>query len=131
MLIFLLLHLIFFFNLPDFLRKDTDFTYITLACEEGFLVEAHKVILSASSPFFQNLLKRNKPTHPLVYMRCWKSEDLVAILDFLYFGEANIFQDDLDTFLSIAKELDLKGLNEDNKEESSDTKNIRKTWLLK
>ena len=123
----LLLHLIFFFNLPDFLRKDTDFTYITLACEEGFLVEAHKVILSASSPFFQNLLKRNKPTHPLVYMIGWKSEDLVAILDFLYFGEANIFQDDLDTFLSIAKELDLKGLNEDNKEESSDTKNIRKT----
>ena len=90
-------------------------------------MEAHKFILSASSPFIQNLLKRNKPTNPLVYMIGWKSEDLVAILDFLYFGEENIFQDDLDTFLSIEEDLDLKGLNEDNNEESSDTKNIRKT----
>ena len=37
------------------LRKDCEFTDVTLACEDGHQVEAHKVILSASSPFFQNL----------------------------------------------------------------------------
>ena len=93
------------------LRKDNDFTDVTLACEDGHQVEAHKVVLSESSPFFQNLLKRNKHTHPLIYMRGMKSEDLLAIVDFLYYGEANIYQDNLDTFLSIAEELKLKGLN--------------------
>ena len=34
-----------------------DFTDVTLACDDGKLVEAHKVILAASSPLFQNLLK--------------------------------------------------------------------------
>ena len=44
-------------------------------------------------------------------MRGLKFEDLVAIVDFLYYGEANIYQENLDTFLNIAEELDLKGLN--------------------
>ena len=43
-------------------------------------------------------------------MRGVKSEDLQAILDFLYCGEANVFQEDLDSFLSIAEELQLEGL---------------------
>ena len=34
------------------LREDNDFTDVTLACEGGQQVEAHKVILAASSPFF-------------------------------------------------------------------------------
>ena len=92
------------------LREDTDFADVTLACEDGQQVEAHKVILAASSPFFQNLLKKNKHAHPLIYMRGVKSEDLVAILDFLYHGEANIYQENLDTFLAIAEELKLNGL---------------------
>ena len=65
------------------LRKDIDFTDVTLACENGHQFEAHKVILSASSPFFQNMLRRNQHTHPLIYMRGMKSEDLLAIVDFL------------------------------------------------
>ena len=34
----------------------------------------------------------------------------MAILDFLYFGEANVFQENLDSFLAIAEELKLNGL---------------------
>ena len=92
------------------LRENNDFSDVTLACEDGEQVEAHKVILAASSPFFQTLLKRNKHPHPLIYMRGMKSDDLLAIVDFLYNGEANIFQENLDSFLAIAKELQLKGL---------------------
>ena len=93
------------------LRKDVEFTDVTLACEDGKRVEAHKVVLAASSPFFHNLLKRNKHVHPLIYMRGLKFEDLLAIVNFFYYGEANIYQENLDTFLAIAEELDLKGLN--------------------
>ena len=93
------------------LRKDCDFTDVTLVSEDGNQIEAHKVILSASSPFFQKMLKRNQHAHPLIYMRGMKSEDLLAIVDFLYYGKADIYQENLDTFLNIAEEFQLKGIN--------------------
>ena len=93
------------------LRNDSDFTDVTLVCQDGYQVDAHKVILTASSPFFQKLLKKNKHAHPLIYMRGMNEEELVSIIDFLYYGEANIYQENLDSFLNIANELELKGLN--------------------
>ena len=92
------------------LGEDNDFADVTLACEDGQQIEAHKMILAASSRFFQRLLQRNKHAHPLIYMRGMKSADLLAIVDFLYRGEANVCQENLDSFLAIAEELQLKGL---------------------
>ena len=91
------------------LRSDSDFSDVTLACEDES-IKAHKAILSACSPFFKKLLKTEAHPHPLIYMRGVKSEDLLAIVDFLYRGEANVFQENLDSFLAIAEELQLKGL---------------------
>ena len=93
------------------LREDKEFTDVTLACEDGQQVEAHKVVLISSSPFFKSLLQRNKHPHPWIYMRGLESKDLVAMIDFLYHGEANVFQENLDSFLAIAEELQLKGLH--------------------
>ena len=92
------------------LREDRDFTDVTLACGDGQQIEAHKVVLASSSPFFMELLKRNRHSHPIVYMRGLRSEDIVSIMDFLYLGEANVFQENLDSFLALAEELKLKGL---------------------
>ena len=92
------------------LRDSTDFADVTLACEDGRQVKAHKVILASLSPFFQRILKRNNHSHPLIYMKGMKTDDLTAIVDFLYYGEANVFQEKLDSFLAIAEELQLKGL---------------------
>ena len=92
------------------LREDREFTDVTLACEDGSKIEAHKVVLASSSPFFLELLKRNKHPNPLLYMRGLRSDDLIAIVDFLYNGEANVFQENLDSFLALAEELKLKGL---------------------
>ena len=100
------------------LREDSDFADVTLVCEDGKQMETHKVILATSSPFFQNLLKKNKHPHPLIYMRGMKSEDLMAIVDFLYNGEAKIFHENLDSFLAIAEELQLKGLTGQTNEDT-------------
>ena len=91
-------------------RNGKEFSDVTLACEDGTQIETHKVILASSSPFFMEILKRNKHPHPLIYMRGIKAEELVAIVDFLYFGEANVNQENLDAFLGLAEELKLKGL---------------------
>ena len=92
------------------LRGDRELADVTLACEDGSQIEAHKVVLASSSPFFMELLKRNKHAHPLLYMRGLRSKDLIAIVDFLYNGEANVCQENLDSFLALAEELKLKGL---------------------
>ena len=92
------------------LRDDKEFIDVTLACEDGQQVEAHRVVLIASSPFFLNLFKKNKHPHPLVIMRGVKYDDLISMVDFLYNGEANIFQENLDSFLAMTEELRLEGL---------------------
>merc|ERR1712129_454314 len=110
------------------LREDREFADVTLACEDGQQVEAHKVILASASPFFLDLLRRNKHPHPLIYMRGMKSEDMVAIVDFLYHGEANVYQESLDSFLAVAEELRLKGLtgNQQDQEEKRGHQNVHK-----
>ena len=91
-------------------RNDSDFCDVTLVCEEVQQLEAHKIILTACSPFFSTVLKKNKHPHPVIYMRGLKAKDLLAIVDFIYHGEANIYLEDLDGFLALAEELQLKGL---------------------
>ena len=80
------------------LRQDKEFTDVTLVCEDGQQVEAHKVVHVASSPFFLNILKRNKNPHPLIYMTDVKSNNLMAMVDFMYQRGANVFQEDFDSF---------------------------------
>merc|ERR1712204_103280 len=64
---------------------------------------------------FQNILRTNPHQHPLIYMRGMKAEDLLGIVDFLYHGEVNILQDNLDNFLTLAEEIQLKGLTNEDK----------------
>ena len=92
------------------LRVNVEFADVTLACEDGPGVEAHKVILASSSPVFENLLRRTNHPHPLVYLRGVKCSDLSALLDFIYQGEANVRQENLEVFLALAQELELTGL---------------------
>ena len=92
------------------LRESTDFADVTLACEDGHQIEAHKVILAASSQFFQNILKNSKHSHPLIFMRGVKADELAAMVDFMYYGEANVYRQNLASFLVISEELQLQGL---------------------
>ena len=74
--------------------------------------------------FFEDLLKNNRHPHPLVYMRGLKFEDLTAILDFLYTGETNVFQENLEHFLALAVELKLKGLTGNAEVNDSDHNDV-------
>ena len=106
------------------MRNDEHFTDVTLVCEEGPQIDAHKVVLVACSPLFKNILQKNKHTHPIIYMKGVQSKELLAIRDFLYQGEANVHHEDLNSFLALAEELQLKGLqanDQQTKENISET----------
>jgi len=101
------------------LREDKDFFDVTLACDDEQL-QAHKVILSACSPFFRTVLRRNRHEHPLLYLKGVKYADLVSVLNFMYHGEVNVAQEELNSFLAVAEDLKVKGLTQGNN--SSDSK---------
>ena len=68
------------------LREEKDFFDVTLACDDE-QIQAHKVIVSACSPFFRNVLRRNPHQHPLLYLKGIQKRELQAILNFMYHGE--------------------------------------------
>ena len=94
----------------DQLREGSDLSDVTLVCDDGE-VKAHRLVLSSCSPFFKRLLKRTKNhQHPLIFMRGLKTSHLTTVIDFIYHGEVNIHQEELEGFLLLAEELELKGL---------------------
>ena len=99
------------------LREDSEFFDVTLCCDNGIdIVQAHKVILAACSPFFQKILSHQKSQqNPLLYLKGICLEDLQAALEFMYHGEVNLAQDSLNNFLAVAEELAIKGLSVDTK----------------
>ena len=93
------------------LREEKDFFDVTLACEDS-QVQAHKVILSACSPFFRSVLRKNPHAHPLLYLKGVKYQELLSVLNFMYMGEVNVAQEELNSFLAVAEELRVKGLTQ-------------------
>jgi hypothetical protein len=100
------------------LREEKDFFDVTLACDDS-QVQAHKVILSACSPFFRNILRRNPHQHPLLYLKGVKYKELLSVLNFMYQGEVNVAQEELNSFLAVAEDLRVKGLTQNNSGTSS------------
>ena len=93
------------------LRNDKDFFDVTIACDDE-QIQAHKVILCACSPFFRNILRRNPHQHPLLYLKGVKYTDLQSVLNFMYHGEVNVAQEELNSFLAVAEDLRIKGLTQ-------------------
>jgi len=98
------------------MRLATDFSDVTLACENGRQIYAHRVILASSSSFFQGVLTKLMHSHPLIFLRGVPHSQLSAIVDFIYLGQAEVQQKDLDAFLEVAGGLGVKGLTEKGKD---------------
>ena len=107
------------------LRKADDFYDVTLVSDDHQQVSAHKIVLSASSEYFNNVLKMNKHSHPMLCLSGVTSKDLTNILDYIYNGELQIYQEDLDQFLQTAQRFQLEGLIQVEEEgESGDVDHV-------
>lgn len=119
------------------LRDDEDFVDVTLACD-GKSLKAHRVVLSACSPYFRELLKVTQTNltfnstaplvwkshytdcqfqstpckHPVIVLQDVAFTDLHALVEFIYHGEVNVHQRSLSSFLKTAEVLRVSGLTQ-------------------
>ncbi|XP_069684528.1 protein bric-a-brac 1-like isoform X12 [Periplaneta americana] len=93
---------------PSLLNNE-QFVDVTLACE-GRSIKCHKMMLSACSSYFEELLSQNPCQHPIVLMKDLKFWEVQALVDFMYRGEVNVGQDKLPSLLAAAEALQIKGL---------------------
>ena len=103
------------------LRKENDFYDVSLISDDDQVVFAHKVVLSTSSDFFKSILRIADHSKPMIYLSGVDSKELNNILDYIYEGEVQLYQGDLDNFLNVAQKLKINGIigeeMEDNKDE--------------
>ena len=74
---------------------------VTLASDDGDIFKAHKIVLSAGSTFFSDILEKVDHPNPFIFMKGIRKADLERIVNFIYTGEVCIAQEELNTFLEI------------------------------
>ncbi|KAF6201159.1 hypothetical protein GE061_005606 [Apolygus lucorum] len=102
-------------NVFDQLLQSESFVDVTLACD-GHSVKAHKMVLSACSPYFQSLFFDNPCQHPIVILKDIKWPELKAVVEFMYKGEINVSQEQIGPLLKVAESLKIRGLADVNGE---------------
>ena len=112
------------------LRETQNYCDVTLATDDGHTIEAHKIILAAGSLFFRSILRQTKHSSPLIYLKGINNVELEYILSFLYNGEVFIAQEELNTFLKTAQELQVKGLQNDQLNASDPNKRLAPECII-
>merc|ERR1712129_375445 len=83
------------------LWKDEDFLDVTIACDDD-QIDAHKVILSSASTFLKGTT----------------SKEVKSLLEFIYSGETEVPQEELESFMAMANSLKVGGLMGDLSKQS-------------
>ena len=100
-------------------QNEGHFCDVSIACEDK-VIEAHKLVLSASSLVLNNILKKYSHPHPLIYLKGIRAVDMNALIEFVYCGEVKVSQDQLKPFMEAAEELMVQGLTGDSRVKKTD-----------
>ena len=103
------------FNL---LRTEQELFDVTLVSDDEVQISAHKLVLAASSSFFKSIFTKNPHSQPMIYLSGVDSLNIGLVLDYIYNGEVQIFQEHLDSFLDVAQKFKVSGLMTNGKEET-------------
>ena len=112
------------------LLNDTESSDVTLISDDKIKFMAHKILLSSCSDTFKCILKGYTHTNPLLFLGGVSSINLAFILDYIYYGEVNLFQEQLDSFLESAWKLEIEGLLGNNQEYRHIMRNHVETHLV-
>ena len=97
-----------------------EFADVTLVSEDRNHIKAHKNILSACSPVFQDIVKLDQGAKPIIYLRGINFSELESIMQFIYLGEATFNEERMNEFIDVAKYLEIKGLCKAETEKNDD-----------
>ena len=97
-------------NMMKELMMNEDFSDVTLVTEDKQQIKANISILSACSPVFKDILKKEKNSNQIMYLRGIQFSEMESIMQFIYLGEATFFEERMDEFIAVAKSLEIKEL---------------------
>ena len=112
------------------LYQEGRYTDVTLVSDDQTQFKAHKIVLSACSPVFKNIIDSNPSQHPLIYLRGIQSHEVESILQFMYLGEGRIFFERMGEFIKVAQDLEIPGIS-DVVEIKGDEKDTREKENIK
>lgn len=98
-------------NVFDQIFHDEKYVDVTLVCE-GTFIKAHKIVLSACSPYFQQIFDTVASPHPVIVLKDMLLSELKPILDFMYKGEIYVAKEQIGVLLRVAESLKVRGLAE-------------------
>ena len=93
------------------LMMNEEFSDVTLVTEDKKELKANINILSACSPVFKDILKKEKNSNQIMYLRGIQFSELESIMQFIYLGEATFYEERIDEFLAVAKSLEIRELS--------------------
>lgn len=96
-------------SLFDVLFNQQNLVDVTISCQGGIL-KAHKIILSACSPYFENIFSENPCKHPVIILKEISIKEMHVLLEYMYKGEIDVSEDDLESLINTAAELEIRGL---------------------
>ena len=99
-------------NMMKELIVSTEFSDVTLICEDKKQLRAHKNILGACSNFFREIFKSDKSAHQMIYLRGIQFSEMESIMQFVYLGEAKFKEERIQEFFAVAESLEIKGLEQ-------------------
>ena len=96
------------------LMESNETADVTLVCEDKTQFKAHKFVLNSCSPFFHSIINAfPHKENSVIFLRGVFSQEIKSILQFMYVGQATVYQERMNEFLNVAKSLEIKEISKD------------------
>ena len=94
------------------LMMKTDLSDFTLICEDSSF-QVHKVVLAACSEVFTEIIKQTPGSNSVIYLRGIPAKQMETLVEFMYLGQAQLLQADIEEFINTARDLKIRGIEQD------------------
>ena len=114
------------------MMKSDQLTDVTLVCDDKKQFKAHKIVLSACSSVFKSIINDLPQNSSVIYLRGIQHQEMESILEFMYLGVATFYQERMNEFLNVAKNLEVKEISRDvefNEDVGSEEPRVSETQI--
>ena len=94
------------------LMMKTDLSDLTVICEDSSF-QVNKVVLAACSEVFNEIIKNIPGSNSAIYLRGIPAKQMETLVEFMYLGQAQLLQADIEEFINIARDLKIRGIEQD------------------